>query len=268
MRHLLHEIVAARKLCDLQDFFVAGTALADADVVLDARVEQHHVLEDDGEIHKERFRINLADVLPAERYLAALNIPEACREFCCSRLSATARAHKCCDFALLCRERNLFQDLLVLVVIEIDVLEFDIVILGSEFRYAFLRFHLVHFAKPAQAHIHKEQFGEVVEYQVNRIVDSRRAHDEHQVSKHVDFALGPEASARNQHRGKAHLENALCRIQERTHLHVGIHLRFFVVDAVFVKMVEIGGFARVGTDFLHVFETLLDIFHNRAAGVI
>ena len=158
--------------------------------------------------------------------------------------------------------------MLVLVVIEVDILEFDIVILGNECRYAFLRFHLVHFAESAQAHIHKEQFGKVVEHQVNRIVDRCRAHDKHQIGEYIDFALGPEACARNQHRGKAHLENALCRIQERTHFHVGIHLRFFVFDAILVKMIEVGGFSRIRADFLHVFETFLDVFHNHAAGVI
>ena len=57
--------------------------------------------------------------------------------------------------------------------------------------------HLVHFAETTQTNIHEEQFGEVVEYEENRIVDGRRAHDEHQVGEYVDFALGPEACARN-----------------------------------------------------------------------
>ena len=67
LRHFLHEFVAASEFCHLQDFFVAGVALADADVVLDARVEQHHILEDNGEVLEERFRIDFTDILAAER---------------------------------------------------------------------------------------------------------------------------------------------------------------------------------------------------------
>ena len=158
--------------------------------------------------------------------------------------------------------------MLVLVVVEVDILEFNIVIGRRKFCFAMLYGHLVHFAEPAQAHIHEEQFSEVVEYQVNRIVDGRCAHDEHEVSEHVDFAFSPKTCARNQHGSKSHLENALRRIQEHTDFHVRIYLRFFVLDAVLVKMVEIGGFAGVGTDFLHVFEAFLDVFHDFTTSVV
>ena len=41
LRHFLYEFVTAGEFCDSHDFFVGGVALADADVILDAGVEQN-----------------------------------------------------------------------------------------------------------------------------------------------------------------------------------------------------------------------------------
>ena len=58
LREFLHEFVAVGKFCGSQDFFVSGVAFADADVVADGCVEQHDILEDDGEVLEERFGID------------------------------------------------------------------------------------------------------------------------------------------------------------------------------------------------------------------
>ena len=99
--------------------------------------------------------------------------------------------------------------MLVFVIEKVYILEFDIEILRCKYGDTFLEFHLVHFAETAQAHVHEEQFGEVVEYKVNRIVDGGGAHDEYEVGEYVDFALGPKPCTCNQYRGKPHLENSL-----------------------------------------------------------
>ena len=162
LRELLDEVITVCKLCGSQDFFVGGVALTDANVVADGRVEQHNILEDDGEVLEERFGIDSRDVLAAERDGAALNVPEAGGELCCCCLSATGRADECGDFALLCGERSLFQDLLFFVVVEVDVLEFDVVIGGFEPCGTALDFHIVHFLESLEADIQEEKFRHVI----------------------------------------------------------------------------------------------------------
>ena len=54
----MDEFIAVGEFCGSQNFFIGGVALADADVVADRGVEEHDILEDDGEILEERFGID------------------------------------------------------------------------------------------------------------------------------------------------------------------------------------------------------------------
>ena len=58
LRELLDKVVAVCKFCGSQNFFVGGIAFTDADVVTDGCVEEHDILEDDGEILEERFGVD------------------------------------------------------------------------------------------------------------------------------------------------------------------------------------------------------------------
>ena len=76
LRELLDKVIAVGEFCSSQDFFVGGVAFTDANVVADGSVEQHDILEDDGEVLEERFRIDSRNVLAAERDGAAFPLPE------------------------------------------------------------------------------------------------------------------------------------------------------------------------------------------------
>ena len=156
LRELLDKVIAVGELCCSQNFFVGGVALTDANVIADGGVEQHDILEYDGEVFEERFRIDSRNVLVAERDGAALDVPEAGGELCCGCLSAARRPDECGDFALLCGERYILQNLLVFVVEEAYILEFDIKILGSEFCGTVLHFHIVHFLESLETDIKEE----------------------------------------------------------------------------------------------------------------
>ena len=104
LRELLNKVVTVCKFCSSQDFFVGGVAFADADVVADGGVEQHDILEDDGEVLEKRFRVDSRNVLAAERDCAALDVPETSGKLRCGCLSAARWPDECGDFALLCGE--------------------------------------------------------------------------------------------------------------------------------------------------------------------
>ena len=109
-------------------FLIGGVAFSYAYIIGNRGIEEHHVLEYYGVIFEQRLWLYVRDVVSAQRYLTAIDVPKTCSELGGGAFSSSRWSHKRRYLALSGSERDIVKYLLVCFVGKADVVELNVII--------------------------------------------------------------------------------------------------------------------------------------------
>src|SRR5690606_11754298 len=109
MRKPRDDFVEPRCASSSCEFLLRRLGMSDAEVLLDRRVEQVDVLENDSDLFHQSYAIELAQIMPANADRAAIDVMETCDKPRDRRLARTGRSDKSCHRARRAVERDLFE---------------------------------------------------------------------------------------------------------------------------------------------------------------
>ena len=125
LRHLLDELVGIGQFRGANDFPARGIRLAVSDVFPDRRTKQQGFLQHETDLVPQGFQRVFANVSAINFYCSGCGIVETRDQIDESAFSRAGRADDCRDLARFDFEADVFQYLMLAVVTERDVVEFD-----------------------------------------------------------------------------------------------------------------------------------------------
>ena len=180
LRQTLNKVIALGGPGCGHNLLICGVLAAQTDISHDGIVEQHHILEHNGIVLQQCFRVHRGDVHAAHSNAAFLNVPKAGGQLRCGALTASRGSDQCGHLALLGGEGHIGQHILTVLIPEAHMVKANIVTFGLILHCAFLCWLLFNGFHAAELEHCIEDLTELHHHTAEWVINAGSCHQEHE----------------------------------------------------------------------------------------